>query len=133
MNKIIIHSAKSEFRALLRGAIADITIFVSEAKSRQELFTLCENTPFDIVFTDDVRMFMNGSRAIDNIRPSTMLPQIFLFAHDLSEDTVVALLEMGVNQFITLPFSPERLRNKITKRNLNRRWQPPYFFLPRQA
>ena len=119
MRKIIIHSAKSEFRALLRSAIFGITTFVSEAKSRQELFTLCGYTRFDIVFTDDVRMFMNGSQAIENIRPTTMLPQIFLFAHDLSEETVVALLEMGVNQFITLPFSPERLRNKIVKRNLS--------------
>lgn len=45
-----------------------------------------------------------------------MLPQVFVLSHDLSEDAVTALLEMGVNQFISLPVSPERLCSKVSTR-----------------
>lgn len=115
MKSFIIHSSKSEFRALLRGIVATAATTICEASTRKELFSLCEANRFDILFTDDVRMFMNGSQAVERIRPATMRPQLFVFAHDLSEDSVVALLEMGVNQFVTLPLSPTRLRSKLAR------------------
>ena len=115
MRKIIIHSSKGAFRALLRGVIADISTDICEAHSREALFEQCRHTHFDMVLTDDERMFMNGSQAIKKIRPATTHPHIFVFSHNMSEDTVVALLEMEINQFITLPFSPERLRGKVKK------------------
>lgn len=115
MKSFIIHSSKSEFRALLRGIVATAATTICEASTREELFSLCEANRFDILFTDDVRMFMNGSQAVERIRPATMRPQLFVFAHDLSEDSVVALLEMGVNQFVTLPLSPTRLRSKLAR------------------
>lgn len=86
------------------------------AASREELFRICQTTKCDLVLTDDVRMFMNGSDAVSRIRQGGMLPQIFVLSHDLSEDTVTALLEMGVNQFISLPVSPERLCSKVSIR-----------------
>ncbi|MBE6174863.1 MAG: response regulator [Rikenellaceae bacterium] len=115
MKSIIIHSSKGEFRALLRGVAANCSTTICEVSTREELFSLCEANRFDMLLTDDIRMFMNGSQAMQRIRPATMRPQVFVFAHDLSEDTIVALLEMGVNQFITLPLSPTRLRRKLTK------------------
>ena len=86
------------------------------AASREELFRICQTTKCDLVLTDDVRMFMNGSDAVARIRQGGMLPQIFVLSHDLSEDTVTALLEMGVHQFISLPVSPERLCSKVSIR-----------------
>ena len=115
MRKIIIHSSRGEFRALLRSIIADIATDIREAHTREALFEQCRYTHFDIVFTDDERMFMNGSQAIKEIRPATTHPHIFIFSRNMCEDTVVALLEMGINQFITLPFSPRRVIGKIEK------------------
>jgi hypothetical protein len=60
---------------------------------------------------------MNGSDAMSQIRCGNSAPQVFVLSYDLSEETVMALLEEGVNQFISLPVAPERLCNKIAVPN----------------
>ena len=113
MRKIVIYSRHAEVRALIRGLLSDIEAYFVPASSREELFKICQTTKCDLVLTDDVRMFMNGSDAILQIRQEGYLPQIFVMSYDLSEDTVTALLEEGVNQFISLPVAPERLCHKV--------------------
>lgn len=117
MRKIVIHSPRAEFRALIRGLLTNVEAFFVPSASRKELFRICQTTKCDLVLTDDIRMFMNGSDAIEQIRQGSTLPQIFVLSHDLSEDTVTALLEEGVNQFIALPVAPERLRGKVSTRH----------------
>lgn len=119
MRKIIIHSASAELRALIRGMLSDIDALFIPTASRKELFRVCRTSKCDLLLTDDVRMFMNGSDAIEQIRQGGSTPQIFVLAHDLSEETITALLEVGVNQFITLPVAPERLRNKVSTQYRN--------------
>ena len=118
MRKIIIHSASAELRALIRGLLSHIDAQFIPTSSRRELFRVCNSSQCDLLLTDDVRMFMNGSDAMGQIRQGGALPHIFVLAHDLSEDTVMALLEEGVNQFISLPVVPERLINKLSHNNL---------------
>lgn len=114
MRKIVIHSASAELRALIRGLLSDIDALFIPTASRKELFRVCKSSRCDLLLTDDVRMFMNGSDAVEQIRQGGYLPQIFVLSYDLSEDTVTALLEAGVNQFITLPITPERLYHKVS-------------------
>lgn len=114
MRKIVIHSLRAEFRALIRGLLTHIEAFFVPSSSREELFRICQTTKCDLVLTDDVRMFMNGSDAVAKIRQGGALPLIFVLSHDLSEESVTALLEEGVNQFIALPVAPERLRSKVS-------------------
>lgn len=116
MRTIVIHSASAELRALIRGLLSDIEALFIPTASRKELFRLCRSTGCDLILTDDVRMFMNGSDAIALIRQGKSLPQIFILSYDLSEETVTALLEAGINQFITLPVAPERLYEKVATR-----------------
>jgi CheY-like chemotaxis protein len=113
MRKIVIHSHSAELRALIRGILSDIEALFIPTSSREELFAVCRASQCDLLLTDDVRMFMNGSDAISQIRQGTPLPQIFILSHDISEDTVTALLEDGINQFITLPTAAERLYDKV--------------------
>lgn len=114
MRKIVIHSATVELRALIRGMLSDIDALFIPTASREELFRVCEASQCDLVLTDDVRMFTNGSNAIAKIRRGGDRPQIFVLSHDLTEESVTALLELGINQFISLPVAPERLREKIS-------------------
>ncbi len=114
MRKIVIHSLRAEFRALIRGLLTNVNAFFVPSASREELFRICQTTKCDLLLTDDVRMFMNGSDAMAQIRQGGATPQIFVLSHDLSEETVTALLEEGVNQFITMPVAPERLRCKVS-------------------
>ena len=119
MRKIIIHSTSAELRALIRGMLSDIDALFVPTTSREELFRICRSSKCDLLLTDAVRMFMNGSDAISQIRQGGLLPQIFILSHDLSEETVTALLEEGINQFITLPIAPERLYNKVSTQYRN--------------
>lgn len=113
MRKIIIHSRSAELRALIRGLLSDIEALFIPTSTREELFAICLTSKCDLVLTDDVRMFMNGSDAISKIRQGGSLPQIFVLSYDLSEETVTTLLEEGINQFITLPTAAERLYDKV--------------------
>ncbi len=114
MRKIVIHSLRAEFRALIRGLLTNVEAFFVPSASREELFRICQTSKCDLLLTDDVRMFMNGSNAIEQIRQGSPLPQIFVLSQDLSEETVTTLLEEGVNQFIALPVAPERLNSKVS-------------------
>ena len=114
MRKIVIHSHRAEFRSLISGLLTNVNAFFVQSASREELFRICQTSKCDLLLTDDVRMFMNGSDAIAQIRQGGALPQIFVLSHDLSEDSVTSLLEEGVNQFIALPVAPERLCNKVS-------------------
>lgn len=114
MRKIVIHSLRAEFRAMIRGLLSNVEAFFVPSSTREELFRICQTSKCDLLLTDDVRMFMNGSNAIAQIRQGTPLPLIFVLSQDLSEETVTALLEEGVNQFIALPVAPERLSGKVT-------------------
>lgn len=115
MKKIVIHSQNRDFGALIRGLLADVEAQLQITTSRLELMRLCRLSSYDLLLTDDVRMFMNGTDAMEQIRQGGFRPQVFIFSHDLSEECVTALLEIGVNQFLTLPIAPERLRRKINK------------------
>ena len=113
MRKIVIHSLRAEFRALIRGLLTNVEAFFVPSSSREELLRICRTSKCDLVLTDDVRMFMNGSDMIAQMRQGSPLPQIYVLSHNISEDTVTALLEGGVNQFIALPVAPERLNGKV--------------------
>ena len=113
MRKIVIHSRCAEFRALIRGLLTNVNAFFVPSSSRKELFRICQTTKCDLVLTDDLRMFMNGSNTVAEMRQGGALPHIYVLSHDLSEETVTALLEEGVNQFIALPVAPERLNSKV--------------------
>lgn len=113
MKSVVVYSQSGALRALVKGLLAGAELKIKEVASREKLFALCRATKFNLLITDDVMMFMNGSEAMDRIRYEGTLPQIFILSHNLSEDCVMALLEMGINQFISLPLLPERLRNKV--------------------
>ncbi|MBO7221105.1 MAG: response regulator [Alistipes sp.] len=113
MKSVVIYSKNGLLRAFVKGVLSGTKLEIREVASREKLFDLCRKSKFELLLTDDVMMFVNGSEAMGKIRCGDALPQIFILSHNLSEDCVMALLEMGINQFISLPLSPERLRNKV--------------------
>ncbi len=118
MKSIVVYSRSGELRALIKGVLAGAELKIKEVVSREKLFEWCRREEFDLLLTDDVMMFMNGSDAMLKIRNGGALPQIFILSHNLSEDCVMGLLEMGINQFISLPLLPERLRNKVVAQRI---------------
>ena len=115
MRSIIIHSENSNLRTLLCSLLASDEVEVVEARSRQELTARCRRRRFDKVVTDDVRMFMNGSEILREIRHNNKNTRIFVLSHDASEHSVLSLLEAGVTEFLSLPITIERLQKKLKK------------------
>ena len=115
MKKIVIHSAEEPFRAMMRGLLVDIECRVVEAESRGRLLDECRCEVCDLVLTDDVRMFQSGGDAAAALQ-RVHLPYIVLFSHDVSEETVLALLEGCVSRYVVLPCEPTRLRGVIVQR-----------------
>lgn len=115
MRSIIIHSENSNLRTLLCSLLASDEVEVVEARSRQELTARCRHHRFDKVVTDDVRMFMNGSEILREIRHNNKNTRIFVLSHDASEHAVLSLLEAGITEFLSLPITIERLQKKLKK------------------
>ena len=111
--KILIHSFSAEFRALIRGLLSDMDAEIVTTSSREEMFEECRAAHYDLLLTDDARMFMNGQDAMKRVRCADANLPVFILSYDLTEDSVTALLEQGVSQFITLPVAVDRLRKKI--------------------
>ena len=114
MTKLLIYSSSSRCRALLGGLLRHDTVSVATAASREEFFGRCSEELFDRVVTDDVRMFMNGCNAVERIRQAQHgRMEIIVISNDLSEETILSLLECGVNQYISLPTTLARLKHKL--------------------
>ncbi len=112
MRTILIHSDDHEFRTLIRGLISFEGISVIETDRRDELFRICRNNHFDKVITDDVRLFINDTHAVEAIRQSRS-NKIYILSHSHSEHLVMSLLELGITQFLSLPIDLNRLYNKL--------------------
>lgn len=115
MRKIIIHSAEESFRTMMRGLLVGVECRVVEAESRGRLLDECRCEVCDVMLTDDVRLFQSGCEAAMALQ-RVHRPYIVLFSHDVSEETVLALLEGCVNRYVVLPCEPMRLRGVILQR-----------------
>lgn len=115
MKRVILYSDNSNLLALLHTLLIPGGAAIVEVKSRKALAQRCMCTHFDKIITDDVRMFLNGSNLLDTIRSSGARPHIFILSTDISEHSVLSLLEEGVTEFLTLPIGVERLQKKLLK------------------
>jgi CheY-like chemotaxis protein len=96
------------------------SIVAQIVQNGKEAIDLVQTTPFDIVLMDLQMPEMNGFEAADFIRknPTLMVNprmQIIALTADAFPETKEKVKEVGMNDFISKPFSQEDLRNKISK------------------
>lgn len=114
MKKILVYSHSARFRALVAGLLSERETEICRAECVGELVEHCRSGTFDCVVADDVRLFMDGTDSVGRLRRSRFAgPRIFVVSADLTEDTVVALLGAGVDQYVSLPVDPTRLLDKL--------------------
>lgn len=117
MKKILVYSRSARFRALVAGLLSEREAEICRAECVGELVDDCRSGTYDSVVVDDVRLFMDGTDSVRRIRRSRFAgPRIFVMSADLSEETVMALLCAGVDQYISLPVDPTRLLDKLCGR-----------------
>jgi DNA-binding response OmpR family regulator len=114
MVKVLVYSPSFRMRAMIVGILTSPTIEVESVTSRNALFKRCAEKLFDWVVIEDYRLFMDGGGCVRRIRPHfTSRPKIIVLSAEIDEQTVFSLLECGVDQYLLLPLSAERLRRKV--------------------
>ena len=101
-------------RALIIGMVTCQGVEVGGGTSRQALFKRCREKIFDRVVIEDYRLFMDGGGNVALLRTHfSNSPRIFVLAPSVDQPTVLSLLDCGVDEYLLLPISAERLRRKI--------------------
>lgn len=114
MHRILLVGNHVFQRDVIRYALADFPVEVSCADSLGEMFDDCRRSLFDLVILLDASWFNCGCDLIRKIRPDGLQhPEVYVIAWQQAEQTVLSLLECGVDQYMTFPLSLPRLRAKV--------------------
>jgi len=95
----------------LRAAGLDIAS-TAEAGNGQEGLDALGNGKFDVVLCDWNMPVMDGLTFVKEARGSHKVP-IVMLTTESGDDKVQAALEAGANAYITKPFTPEKLEERI--------------------
>lgn len=114
MHRILIASDDEFSRDLIRLALRGVEAEVRGCGCGRELERLCARAGFDLVIFLQTAPFFCGRTAIAALRPEgARRPLVFVVSWQQSEQTVLSLLECGVDQYLTFPVSLQRLRAKV--------------------
>ncbi|QEE49788.1 response regulator [Flavobacterium alkalisoli] len=80
---------------------------------------ILKNNSFDLVITDLMLPFVTGSQLIELIKKETPETPIIVLSTATQEDIIMDAFTMGVDDFITKPFSPNELSLRV-KRSLSK-------------
>ena len=101
MHRILIVSDEEFLRDVIRLSLADM-----QGTVRRMLF--------DLVVVVGTSAFFTGCDVVRTLRPAGLgRPLVYVVAWQQAEQTVLSLLECGVDQYMTFPVSLQRLRTKI--------------------
>ena len=108
---------------LIRNVIKEYSIregfIVDEATDGKEAILKCENNDYDIIIMDIMMPNIDGFEAVKEIKEIKNIPVIMLSARSEEIDKLNGF-EIGIDDYITKPFSPKELIARIkavTKRN----------------
>ena len=97
--------------ALVRALGRLLHVPLTAATALEGLQLLFDERP-DVVLLDLMLPDLDGSAALAMIRAVSAVPVIVISARD-EEDTVVALLDAGADDFLVKPFSPRQLEARV--------------------
>lgn len=114
MHRILIVSDDAFLRDLVRLSLLDIEAEVRCASDGKQMQRLCRKVLFDLVIVLRVAPFLCGDNPVRDLRPAGLRrPSFYVVSWQQSEQTVLSLLECGVDQYMTFPVSLQRLRRKV--------------------
>ncbi len=74
----------------------------------------CQNHECQLIIFTQLRPYFTSMNIVEHLREALdVMPRIFVLAKSHSENTILTLLECGVDQYITLPVNLYRLKNKV--------------------
>lgn len=111
---ILVVDDHPEIREYIKELIDDEYI-IRMASDGREALELLQKGKIDLVITDLMMPWMDGYELIDSMKSDEqfkLIPTMVVSARATGED-LMKVLESGVNQFITKPFEPKELKQRI--------------------
>lgn len=93
----------------------DITV----ALDGRAALEIINNNDFDLVITDLMLPFITGTQLIEHIKKIKPSLAIIVLSTATQEDIIMDAFNMGVDDFVTKPFSPNELSLRV-KRSLSK-------------
>lgn len=115
MSKILIVSDDDFLKNMLSYSMSDMEVEVYTTADVVTMQLLCRKIDFDLIILFITTPFISGSNLVREVRPTGLRrPLFYVISWQHSEQRVLSLLENGIDQYITLPVSIQRLRVKIS-------------------
>lgn len=118
--KILIVDDEEMIRAVLREYVEFEGNEAYEAGDGMEAVRLCRDNDYDLILMDVMMPHLDGFSAVKEIKKTKDIPVIMLSARGEEYDKLFAF-ELGVDDYVTKPFSPKEVMariNAVTKRRL---------------
>ena len=116
--KILIVDDEMMIREVLREYVEFEGNEAFEAADGMEAVRLCRDNDYDVVLMDIMMPHLDGFSAVKEIKKTKDVPVIMLSARGEEYDKLFAF-ELGVDDYVTKPFSPKEVMariNAVTKR-----------------
>lgn len=111
--KVLIVDDEEMIRAVLREYVEFEGNEAYEAADGMEAVKLCRANDYDVILMDVMMPNLDGFSAVKEIRKTKDIPVIMLSARGEEYDKLFAF-ELGVDDYVTKPFSPKELMARIT-------------------
>lgn len=112
--RILIYSHSWQIALLVSEVVATLELQLAVALTREEFDRLTERVIYDLVIFVGAGLLLAEEGLLGRVRPRPLRrPPIFLLSWQQGEQIVLGVLEGGVDQYMTLPLQPARLRNKV--------------------
>ena len=111
--KILIVDDEEMIRGVLREYVEFEGNEAFEAENGMEAVKLCRENDYDLVLMDIMMPHLDGFSAVKEIKKSKDVPVIMLSARGEEYDKLFGF-ELGVDDYVTKPFSPRELMARIS-------------------
>ena len=128
--KVLIVDDEEMIREVLKEYVEFEGYEADEAGDGMEAVRLCREREYDVVLMDVMMPRLDGFSAVKEIRKSKDVPVIMLSARGEEYDKLFAF-EIGVDDYVTKPFSPKEVMARIaavTKRGRKEKTVESYRF-----
>lgn len=112
MLKILIVDDEEMIRSVLREYVEFEGNEAYEAENGMEAVKLCRDNHYDLILMDVMMPHLDGFSAVKEIKKNKDIPVIMLSARGEEYDKLFAF-ELGVDDYVTKPFSPKEVMARI--------------------
>jgi len=112
MAKVLVVDDEQKIREVIREYAEWNNYEVTEATNGMEAVALCAEQDFDVIVMDIMMPKLDGFSTVKEIKKRKDIPVIMLSARSEEYDKLFAF-EVGVDDYLTKPFSPKELMARI--------------------